>query len=294
METSQNKHVIIYTFLVVVFAAMSIGFGGSGKNAANKLDPTRLDQVIRPPMDRLFQWPAPSVLNGPNRVDNNAVELVWPKKQCQEWLNKVIAKQWLPDKNPELIFIRDEFEGRDVVRATWEINDYRVDISQTASIFAIKVSPLGGRITGAEREEKIENAKHLCLEIFNKTGYRWSADGEKVPLKRLDKKIASYSFRPELVKYMPEDRAVWGRPQTVHEAGVSPPKEDAEIHRQMDPNNPDWDNSSMSYNYWFRMVNWWNDGKSIGFYFLKVEEGSWLPSYYANFDKNFFRVRKPH
>ena len=278
----------------MVLFTMKIAYCGSEKNAANKSDPTRLDQVIRPPMDKLFQWPAQSVLSGPNRINSNDISVAWPKKQCTEWINKVIAKQWLPDKNPDFIFIRDEFDGRDVVRATWEANNYRVEVSQTASILALKVSPLESQTTGMDHTEKIENAKHVCLGIFNKTGYRWSADGEKVPLKNLNKKIETYPFNPELIKYLEDDLAICGRPQTVHEAGVSSPKDDAEAQRQMDPNNLDWSNSSNSYRYWFRMVNWWNDGKSVGFYFLKVEEGSWLPSYDAKFDKNFFRVRKPH
>ena len=259
------------------------------RNADNKPAPTRLDQVIRPPMDTLFQWPAPSVLNGPNRVDNDAGELAWPKKQCTEWLNKVIAKQWLPDENPDFIFIRDELEGRDVVRATWEHNDYRIEVSQTASIFATKVSPLGNRTTGMNRAEKIENAKRLCLEIFNKTCYRWSADGDKVQVKDLNQKIATYSFRPELVRHLKDDKAVCGRPQTINEAGVKQPQNDVEALREMDPNNPNWDKTASSYSYWFRMVNWWNDGKSIGFYFLKVEEGAWIPSYFGDIDKNFFK-----
>ncbi|OHB54456.1 MAG: hypothetical protein A2173_10965 [Planctomycetes bacterium RBG_13_44_8b] len=291
METNRNKHVIIYECLVMVFIATSMGYCGSEKKVDNKIAPTRLDQVVRPPMDSLFQWPASSVLNGPNRVDSNAVEVVWPKRQCREWLNKVLAPSWLPSKGPELIFIKREFEQRDVVRATWEINGYKLEVSQTAGIFAIKVSPLDSLTTGLTQEDKIENAKRICLEIFNKIGYRWSADGEKVPLKNLNQKIVMYSFRSESINYTKDDQSVWGTPQTIHEAGVSSPTDDAEIRRQMDPNNPDWDNSSKSFDYWFRMVTWWNNGRSIGFYFLKVEGGAWSPSYDANFDRNFFRVR---
>jgi hypothetical protein len=287
MKTNQKKK--FWVLSILTLALTQLTNGQTGEIITHKVAPTKLIETIPAPAYWLFQWPEPSVLNGPNRVDSNDNKVVWAKKQCTEWLNKVIAKQLLPDKNPEFIFIRDEFEGRDVVRATWEHNDYRIEVSQAASIFAIKISPLGNRTTGTDYAEKIENAKHVCLEIFNETGYRWSADGEKVPVKGLKQKIASYSFRQELVKYLQDNRAVWGRPQTEHEAGVSHTRDDAETRRQMDPNNPDWDYSSMSYNYWFRMVNWWNDGKSIGFYFLKVEEGSWLPSYDANFDRSFFK-----
>ncbi len=292
MKTNQKK--TFWVLSIITLALTPLTNGQTGEIITHKVAPTKLIETIPAPAYWLFQWPAPSVLNGPNHVDSNDNKVVWAKKQCTEWLNKVIAKQLLPDKDPEFIFIRDEFEGRDVVRATWEHNDYRIEVSQTASIFAIKISPLGNRTTGMDLAEKIENAKRLCLEIFNKTGYRWSADGDKVQVKDLNQKIATYSFRTELVKCLENDQSVWGRPQTAHEASVSHPKDDAETRRQMDPNNPDWDYSSMSYNYWFRMVNWWNDGKSIGFYFLKVEEAHRSPVIVAISTKTFSRSRQTY
>jgi hypothetical protein len=55
----------------------------------------------------------------------------------------------------------------------------------------------------------------------------------------------------------------------------------------------DWYATPESWMYWFRKVNWWNDGKSAGFFFFKVEAGPWIPSYAGEFDRNWFRVRKP-
>ena len=289
---NQNKVIkVLFCSMFMVFIAISVVYSEYDMNAKEYIAPTRLNQIVRSPMDKLFQWPVPSILNGPNKIDSNAIEVAWPKRQCLEWINKVLAPSWLPNNAPELIFIKDEFDQRDVVHASWNVNDYKVEVSQTASIFALKVTPLGNRNTGMERADKIERAKRICLEIFNKTGYRWSADGDKVPVKGLNQKIAAYSFRTESVKYIKDDQSVWGTPQTMHEAGITNPKDDKERRRQMDPNYPDWDNSARSFDYWFRMVTWWNDGNSVGFYFLKAEAGSWGPSYDANFDKDFFKIR---
>src|SRR3972149_2718907 len=168
MKTNQKK--TFWVLSIITLALTPLTNGQTGEIITHKVAPTKLIETIPAPAYRLFQWPAPSVLNGPNRVDSNDSKVVWAKEQCTEWLNKVIAKQWLSDKNPYFIFIRDEFEGRDVVRATWEHNDYRIEVSQTASIFAIKISPLGNRTIGTDHAEKIENAKRICLKIFNETG----------------------------------------------------------------------------------------------------------------------------
>ncbi len=77
---------------------------------------------------------------------------------------------------------------------------------------------------------------------------------------------------------------------TAKEAGVRRPQNDEEAAREISASNPHWDESEFSFRYWFRMVNWWNDGKNVGFYFLKVEEGAWLPSYCGDIDRGFFKV----
>lgn len=289
MEMNQNK--LFLGLAIIAFVSTPLVSAQEHEVITYKTEPTVLVQCIHEPAYRLFHWPAPSVLNGPNRVDSDANEVTWPKKQCLEWLIKrVLAPSWLPPKDVELIFIRNEFDGRDTVRTAWERNEYIIQVSQTASVFAMKLTPLGNRNTGADSREKTQNAKLLCAQVFAKEGYRWgSGAGTKVQIKGLSEKIASYSFRPELVRHLKDDKAVCGRPQTMNEAGVKQPQNDVEALRESDPNNPNWDKTASSYSYWFRMVNWWNDGKSIGFYFLKVEEGAWIPSYFGDIDKNFFK-----
>jgi hypothetical protein len=288
MKATQKQW--FWTFTIVTFVLSSLIQAQENVNTDHKIEPTKLIESVPAPVYWLLQWPDSSVLKGPNRVSHAAVEVTWPEKQCSGWLQKVLATGWLPSPGAEMIFIRDEFDGRDTVRIAWERNGYIIQVSQTASVFAMKLTPLGNRNTGADSREKTQNAKLLCAQVFAKEGYRWgSGAGTKVQIKGLSEKIASYSFRPELVRHLKDDKAVCGRPQTMNEAGVKQPQNDVEALRERDPNNPNWDKTASSYSYWFRMVNWWNDGKSIGFYFLKVEEGAWIPSYCGDIDKNFFK-----
>lgn len=289
MKTIQNKW--LYGFAVVTLVLIPLTQAQESEHIARKIEPTKLIESFPWAVSRLFQWPAESVLNGPNRVDKDAREVAWPKKQCLRWVKRVVASSWLPPKNVELTFIRNEFDERDAVRMAWERNGYSIQVSQTASLFTIKLTPLGSKNTntGIDASQKLEKARQLCLQVFPERGQRWDQQGNAVLVRDLAKNITSYSFRLELTRHLKDDGSVYGRPQTMKEAGVKPPQNDVEASRENDPNNPNWDKTASSYHYWFRMVNWWNDGKSIGFYFLKLEGlGPWVPSYHGNIDKRFF------
>ncbi len=290
MKTIQTRfHTFGCLSVFIALIAMQVCYGMANKSEVKKPDPNTLAEAFTPLLVSLYRWPDQAVLTGQKRVENDANDVLWPKNQCTDWLHKVLEPAWLPPENTELIFLRGEFEGRDTVRLTWERNGYGIQLTQTASIFAIKLTPLEIKGTGKDPAEKTGAAKQLCLRIFNKEAYRWSRAGKKVPVKTLNKKIAAYSFRPELTRELKGDRAVRGRPQSVHEAGVRQPTNDQERIQERDPNNPNWVHSWVSYNYWFRKINWWNDGNSVGFFFLKIEEGAWVPSYNASFDRTFFR-----
>lgn len=291
MKTNHNKW--LWGLVAIGFGLAASISGQEGEGAGDKAAPTKLVETIPAPAYWLFQCPDQSVLEGPKRVGNDADKVVWPKKQCLGWLKKVLAPAWGPPKGATPIFIASEFDGRDVVRMAWEQKGYNIQVSQTASIFTIKLSPVDGKPTGVDAAQKIETARQLCLQVFAATGRRWGQDetggGIEVPVNNLSTKISAWSFRPELARHLKGDGAVRGRPQRAHEASVRQPRNDDERLRERDPNNANWDQSWVSYAYWFRKVNWWNDGRSVGFYFLKVEEGAWVPSYDAKFDKTFFR-----
>ncbi len=294
MKISWNETRAFKTmYLLIVLMLFACVYG---EEQIKEVKPKKLEEVIPSPVKKLFGWPAQSTLRSLDRIDASAAEVIFPKKQCLSWLRKVISPLWLPTEDVEFVFIRDEFDKRDTVRTSWQRNGYDIQISQTASIFCIKLSPLDKKNLGADNPKKINNAKQLCLQIFNTTGRRWSYDDNgwpiKVPIQNLSKKIVSYSFDAEFILYLKDDASVKGRSKNEFEAKVKRPTDKTECKRQTDPDNPDWENTAYAYDYWFRRVNWWNDGKNVGFYFLKVEEGAWLPSYYGNIDKTFFKVRE--
>lgn len=147
---------------------------------------SRLIEAMPAPAYWLFQWPSESVLQGPNRVDSGNPEVLIAKNQCTRWLKTVLAPSWMPPEDAQMVFIRREFDGRDVVRLAWKAHKYRVEVSQTASVFAIRLSPLDGGDTGKNEQERFEAARQLCLKLFHDTGRRWDNQGNALPIRELE------------------------------------------------------------------------------------------------------------
>lgn len=252
--------------------------------------PSTLTEVLPSPVQKLFAWPDVATLEGAGRVPADAKEVSFPRNQTQEWLHKVLAESWLPESDTPIIFLQNEFDGRDVVRMRWKHEHWHIQVSQTASIFTIKLTPINGSGTGTSSEARAKKAKEMCLNIFAKEGRRWGTQGDVISVENLNEKITRYTF--ESGKRLDLKGSVWGRGKTMQEHGVRSPKSTEQTLRQRCADNPDWDMNEVAWQYWFRMVEWWNDGESIGFYFLKKEEGAWMPNYEGNIDRGWFKL--PH
>ena len=122
------------------------------------------------------------------------------------------------------MFVRSGLVGRDVIRVRYLANGYDIQLSQTVSLFAIKLTPQNGQDTGTDDNGKLEAAKALCLRIFVKTGMRWNpqvGDPRDFPVNDLPQKIASCSFRKDTCLRMTGDESILiGRPRTKQEEGV--------------------------------------------------------------------------
>lgn len=293
-----NKNINIFIAIIVLLVGTMLIANAQGQQMSHRKKPKKLDEAIPSPVKELFDWPTQSMLRDLKQIDGGAAEVIFPNRECLIWLKKVLSPLWLPKGDVEFIYIQGEFDSRDTVRASWQRNGFDIQVSQTRTIITIKLSPIDKKSLGVDKLKKINNAKQLCFQIFNKIGRRKSYDDNGwhvfVPVRNLPKKIVSFSFDPELVLYLDNDASVKGRAKHVREAKVKRPANKTEQKVQTDPNNIDWGDTSYAYDYWFRNINWWNDGKSVGFYFLKMESGSWTPSYDANVDKNFFRVSKSY
>lgn len=254
----------------------------------------------------LNYWPDAAVLSGPNRVSGDENRwITWANKSSIEWIKKVLNPAWLATKEgvlrDKLIMIRNEFDEFDVTHLHWSKNGYNIRVSQTSGIIAIKVTPLESTNMGETAEQKSQFAKELCRQIFNSTGmrdgirYSINEKGKrvkkpvKVTVKDLSTKICGYSFRPELIRQFPD--GIVGVAPTMRDEGTPRTTPDG-VAPENREDNPDWDKSRFSWAYWWRHVCWWYDGKSIGFFTLKTEGGSWRANYWDRFGSRWFEGPK--
>jgi hypothetical protein len=267
MRLFRNTATSILTVLVIVSPTFC-------RAQENEIEESKVLKTYWHPAQPLLEWPDQSVLTGPKRVKSDAHEVRFPKNECLGWIRRVLAPSWRPPKQTEMFFIRDEFDQYDVVRMSWERNGYNIQVSQTRGKMAIKLTPLEKEHTGQDVTQKTEKARQLCLSLFSDKGKRRDRKLRVVPVNGLSKKIAAYSFRPDMILYREDKKVVYGRPQRLEESGIAIPRNNEEKIQQQDPNNPDWDKTVHSFSYWFRMIRWRNDGKSVAFCFSKCESKS--------------------
>jgi hypothetical protein len=251
--------------------------------------PTRIEAVLPAPVLMLFHSPDAAGKSGGQIVDPSAREVASPKKRAWEWIYKVVDTSWRPSTNTEMAFLRKEFLDRDVVRIMWDRNGYHIEVAQTASIFTMKLVPQGAANMGSESESRLEFARQLCRQVFNREGRLWGQDaqgaGRAVAISGLSEKIVEYSFDITKMKQLSADKVVIGVAKSMKDEGVDSPAPREEPSGVVALN----EKSKEAWHYWFRNVNWWNDGQAVGFYFLKVDgPGAWVPSFVGEIDKNWF------
>ncbi len=252
-------------------------------------------------------WPDSTVIGGPNDVSRDkSRDVRLARKMSAIWIRKILSPDWLPrEQTPlgaNLIMIRNEFGDFDVSHVQWATNGYVIKVSQTAGIFAVKLTPLDNNSVPETPEEKREFAKALGAQIFNNTGMRYgiryslNKEGKrikkrlKVPVKDLAAKICDYSFRAELTREYPD--GIVGLAARKEDEGITGNSPDRDVVEQENlEDNPNWHKLRYSWGYWWRHVCWWHDGKSIGFFTLKTEAGSWAADYSDNFGTGWFKGR---
>jgi hypothetical protein len=256
---------------------MGIAFG----QLAEHHDPEKLIEAMPATPYYLFQWPDASKLGSDKQVNASAKAVAIPKKQSWRWIRSVLDPDWLPPKDTEMIFLREEFHDRDATRLQWERDDYRIEVSQTRTVFALRLTPVKGG-TGRGRDKRFEVARDLARKVFSDSANMADSQGNTIDVAELKKRIASYSFNKSHVQELPKDKAVIGLPTTMKDEGTenSNGREEAR----------DVTKTAQAWSYWFRNIRWWNDGESVGFYFLKLDGvGARVVSYVGRSDVNWFR-----
>jgi hypothetical protein len=290
----------IYIIIIVLVCLMNTKMNAQVKQnpqMALKQNAVSLNDSIPSRVTYLFKWPDETILSGPNRVSEKTSPLVASvKENCIEWIKRIVNPDWLPKEEnyikDRLIMIKNETDQLDVCRISWAFNDYNIQVSQTFSIMTIKLTPVKNSTVGETFDERISFVKALCRQIFNDTAFRWGTYDpnrggvNKVPVKNISSKILDYSFRNNLTHRFPD--GVVGEAVDKDTEGIKSPRNGIETNAENKPDNSNWDKTASSWGYWWRHVCWMNDGKSIGFFLLKEENGAVKIDYNTTIDNSWF------
>ena len=275
--------------LLTTLAVICLGYPVVGDEAMNTNPiPITIETALPSPVVALFQWTEKTSLRGSKTLDLEDPLVASAKKQAWNWINKVLDRSWRPPANNMMLFIHDEFDDRDVVRIGWDHGGYRVEVSQTASIFALRIMSQGPDTAGETVQQRIEVARTLAQQVFNHEGRKWMQDaqgaGRSVIISSLKEKICESSFDAKQVKQLSADKVVIGTAKSKQNTGFR-----SSEYRSGSVAIDTPETTSDEWHYWFSNVNWWNDGNAVGFYFLKKDgPGAWIPSFVGNIDKNWF------
>ncbi|MGC1272605.1 MAG: hypothetical protein WBC44_02770 [Planctomycetaceae bacterium] len=232
-------------------------------------EPTTLKEAIPPSAYNLFQWPNESVFKGEKSVDPGDQAVAYVKEGSRGWMRYVLDPEWLPPADGAMAFLRDEFGKTDTSRIAWEHDGYRIEMSQTRCVMTIKLTPPGDEDTGTAPKERLEYARDLAVKLFTDDFVMRDSQGERIPISNLKEEIALVSFNFDDIKLLRTDKVVIGRPRARarEEDATSDPAGPIEIPEDADREMV----SQLAQDHWFRNIRWWNDGQSVGFYFLRQE-----------------------
>jgi len=257
------KRVCIYYMLGIAVCLAAIGYGEDMHGKKDELK--NVKKVIPEIIWQLSEWPDAKAIED-KAISASDEKVLSAANQSRLWIQKVVDPALQPTKAESPICLRSEVDGRDVVRMQWSRTNYSIEVSQTASVFLMKVTPESGQGTGKTYVEKQKATEDIFLGILAKEGRQWTDQGEEVAISRFAEKVVTSSFKDGQIRKM------------VAKGGVEilvglTSLQDGGAH-------------------WFENVSWWNDGSSVHLYFLKSEGGPWIPSYAGNIDKNWFSLPK--
>jgi hypothetical protein len=191
-----------------------------------------------------------------------------------EWVLKTIDKDSLPPDVNNLkvgmVLTQNAFGPNDVACVQWQKNGYVLQVAQTATIMLVRMRPISPSSQPATSiETKRSLAANTAERLFRKEAR--IRDVETGTGKVIEKQIM-----PELLKRCFEDAHIQAYDNGVH-------------GRRRAPTNP----ADLTFEYWWRCVNWWTDGNSVAFYTLKTEGGPWEASYNSGLDATWFEGPPP-
>lgn len=213
-------------------------------------------------VQKMLKWPDQEVLNGPNRLHPAKEGRFPPLQNSQHWIQRILDPNWLPPSTvkDEMVFVKQEYGPLSASHVRWEKNGYKIQVTQTRGIIAIKLEPAFSPAVPTTQKDLEAYARDLCMKLFTDTfmtTFRKRPMDDPLRIEGVRAKIAEYSFECALKRSVGDGlvAAAWN-PQLV------PPDDKA-------PSQP-------ASQMWYCYIGWYTNGKTVAFWTFKTAGDSWV------------------
>lgn len=224
---------------------------------------------------QLSEWPNNKTIEekGINTSDERAVSAL---RQSKSWIEQVFDPKWIPQYTVEYICMKEEEDGRDVVRTRWETKDYLFEVSQTKSIFVLKINLTINNVETDTVQKRTDDTRRLFKEIF-------FGDYSK-----------NQPFFPHDYAGSASDRVL---EQSFSNDDIHVLKIESSSHDIITGHLTSPQPLLEPYKFgWFDVLSWRNDGDSVIAFFQKPVGGSAMvlaQEFHEHFDKDWFVIPMP-
>lgn len=244
-----------------IFSVLPTVHGGNGNPSTR---PSRIREALPPVVAQLVTWPAESTLLAKSVSPRNTSGYTRAVRSSLDWIEKVIAPEWLPDDIGELasgiVLISDAYDGLDTTHVEWHKNGYRFRVSQTKGVLVVEISSLSGPLAKSDpraiKRVSRELAKKIVRDVRNIRVVPGARRSQEIAPEGTRSVMMAKSFGNAVIRTMPN--------------GLSAAPE------RLDPHDP---NDRARFGYWWRRIGWFADSRMFCMYTLKTDGGAWRANY---------------
>ncbi len=270
----------IRTVCCVMFTIFLTAFGSMWVRAQEVLvsePPSSLRKVLPGQVAQLASWPTAEQRARTAVQPMASQETIRAGHRSIAWIQKIIDPQWLPDNAEDtllakLVLLEKAYDGLDTSHVEWESNGYHLRASQTRTVFYVSITPTRGTIVVGDAEAQREACFQLAWKVINEIPVVMRSWGK-------DAKIAERGTKA-IIKEKSFDKA---KIEQFEHGLVAAPAQ-VEFGDRLDSSRTD---------FWWRIVGWWTDGRTLGLFTVKSEGGAWAAGYGSAMDAYWFTEDPP-
>ncbi len=256
--------------IIAIVALLPIGCLSQERTSEDRIEPSRLQDRLPPKVSLLVPTLNEAFQKGKTNVaDSDDRDIRRARELAVRWIFKTIRKDQLPaDPNVlrrNMVLLQNAIGPNDVAVCRWEKDARVLTVVQTRTVILIEVRPKSEAVRAeTTREARALLARNTTLSVLN-----GQVDiEERGPT---TSKVVKRVITPEMLATSFDHADIQEYQGGVHGRCVGP-----------------LDDRDLDYNYWWRRISWWTDGRVVGLYTLKTERGPWVPSYDSALDATWF------